>query len=97
MRRIFAFSATAIMLSSAVMADDTGASDPKRPMTSDQIQLNAAGFLFDDSLREDGSEDREDVGDNDDEEDQTDDDRIKDRETSKDDNGQEDEADEDDD
>ncbi|WP_306111364.1 MULTISPECIES: hypothetical protein [Roseovarius] len=56
MRRIIAFSATAILLSSAAMADDTVA-DSNSGTTPEQLELNAAGFLFDDSIREDGEAD----------------------------------------
>ncbi len=76
MRRIIAFSASAILLSSAVMADDTVA-DSNSGTTSEQLELNAAGFLFDDSIREDGEADPD--GDE-----ATDDDRGNDEDSSED-------------
>ncbi|QFT94276.1 hypothetical protein FIU86_15610 [Roseovarius sp. THAF9] len=85
MRRIIAFSATAILLSSAAMADDSVA-DSK----PEQLELNAAGFLFDDSIREDGQPD------SDGDEAADDEDRGNDENTS-DDQGQETEDEEDDD
>ncbi len=65
MWRIVTFCSTAIVLSAAAMADDTG-TDDNRSVTSDMPQLNTAGFLFDDALTEDGNTDSDEEDDSDD-------------------------------
>ena len=87
MRRIIALSATAILLSSAAMADDKDVSD--RDFTPEKLQLNSAGFLFDDSLSENANGGRDDKG-------KDDDDRGKDQDTS-DEKGEKDKDEKDDD
>ncbi|QFT79641.1 hypothetical protein FIU89_03385 [Roseovarius sp. THAF27] len=76
MRRLIAFSATALLLSSAAMADDTAVAGPDRDIPSDDLKINSAGFLFDDSLSGNDDNDRDDRGDDDD--DRTEDDRKND-------------------
>ncbi|MBY5986348.1 hypothetical protein [Roseovarius atlanticus] len=76
MRRLIAFSATALLLSSAAMADDTAATDPDRDIAPDDMGINSAGFLFDDSLSANDDNDRDARGDDDD--DRTEDDRKND-------------------
>lgn len=66
MRRLIAFSATALLLSSAAMADDTAAPDPDRDIAPDDMEINSAGFLFDDSLSANDDNDRDARGDDDD-------------------------------
>ncbi|WP_428514995.1 hypothetical protein [Roseovarius sp.] len=100
MRRLIAFSATALLLSSAAMADDSAVTGPDRDIPSDDLKINSAGFLFDDSLSGNDDNNRDAEGDDDDdrtEDDRKNDDSGKGRNTTDDDHDAEDEDDKTDD